>query len=93
MEENKELEVLEETEKIKGKANKHVEGVDQCYEDVVLDLKYYHGMIELLCDYGRMATCVTQSDSQLIELEAQVFTFEVLAKGLEEIIAKLDKYA
>lgn len=89
MEENKELEVMEE----KTRACINVEGVDQCYEDVVLDLKYYHGMIELLCDYGRMATFVTQSDSQLRELEAQVFTFEVLAKGLEEIIAKLDKYA
>lgn len=89
MEDNKELKVIEE----KTRAFRKVEGIDQCYEDVVLDLKFYHGMIGLLCEYGRKAMCGNVSDSEYLSLEQQNCTFEVLLSGIKEIIYKLDKYA
>lgn len=90
MEDNKELEVTEE----RPRAFKKVEGIEQSYEDVVLDLKYYHGVIGLLCDYSRKGMDPRDiSDSEYLSLQLHNYTFEILFEGIEKIIYKLDKYA
>ena len=75
-----------------GKANVRIEDFDFTYEDVVFDLRKFSSLIDIMSDYGSLAT-FNPNHLEDIELKNNVFMLSFLACYLRDICDKLEKYA